>query len=116
MNKITHNRRALMRDYKDRKIEAGIYAVHCEPTGQVWVGGTPDLSTRQSGVWFALRMGGHPSASLQAAWTRHGAGAFGFEALEVVDDEGLEAIGRAALLVERREHWRAALDAEGLRR
>jgi hypothetical protein len=34
----------------------------------------------------------------------------------VVDDKGLERLGRASLLVERREHWREALQAEGLRR
>jgi hypothetical protein len=116
MDKIANNRRALARDYKDRKVEAGVYAIRCAPTGQVWIGGTPDLATRQNGVWFALRMGGHSCASLQAAWTEHGEGAFGFEVLEVIDDKGLESMGRAALLVERREHWRAALGAEGLRR
>jgi hypothetical protein len=116
MENTTHDRRALVRGYKDRVIEAGVYAIRCAPTGQVWIGGTPDLAIRQNGVWFALRMGGHPSASLQAAWTEHGELAFGFEVLEVIDDRGLEKIGRAALLVERREHWRAALGAEGLRR
>ena len=112
----TNNRRALVRDYKDREIQAGVYAVRCAPTGEVWIGGTPDLSTRQNGVWFSLRMGGHASASLQAAWNTHGEAAFGFEVLEVLDDEGLERLGRASLLVERREHWREALQAEGLRR
>ena len=112
----TNNRRALVRDYKDREVQAGVYAVRCAPTGEVWIGGTPDLSTRQSGVWFALRMGGHASTSLQTAWNAHGEAAFGFEVLEVLDDKGLERLGRASLLVERREHWREALQAEGLRR
>jgi len=112
----TNNRRALVRDYKDRAVQAGIYAVRCATTGEVWIGGTPDLSTRQNGVWFALRTGGHTSPTLQQAWNAHGEGAFGFEVLEVLDDEGLERLGRASLLVERREHWRATLHAEGLRR
>jgi hypothetical protein len=110
------DRRTLVRDYKDREVEAGIYAIRCAPTGEVWIGGTPDLSTRRNGVWFSLRMGGHTSPSLQAAWTLHGEAAFVFEVLEVLDDEGLERLGRASLLVERREHWRASLKAEGLRR
>lgn len=110
------DRRTLVRDYKDREVEAGIYAIRCAPTGELWIGGTPDLSTRQNGVWFSLRMGGHTSPSLQAAWTLHGEAAFAFEVLEVLDDEGLERLGRASLLVERREHWRASLQAEGLRR
>ncbi|MDR7116956.1 GIY-YIG nuclease family protein [Caulobacter sp. BE254] len=112
----TNDRRALVRDYKDREIQAGIYAVRCATTGEVWIGGTPDLSTRQNGVWFALRTGGHTSPTLQQAWNAHGEAAFGFEVLEVLDDKGLERLGRASLLVERREHWRASLHAEGLRR
>jgi hypothetical protein len=112
----TNNRRALVRDYKEREVQAGIYAVRCATTGEVWIGGTPDLSTRQNGVWFALRMGGHTSPNLQQAWNAYGEAAFGFEVLEVLDDKGLERLGRASLLVERREHWRTTLHAEGLRR
>ncbi|WP_425483789.1 GIY-YIG nuclease family protein [Caulobacter soli] len=111
-----NDRRALMRAYRERKVEAGIYAIRCATTGEVWIGGTPDLSTRQSGVWFALRTGGHTSRTLQEAWNAHGEAAFAFEVLEVLDDEGLERLGRASLLVERREHWRTTLHAEGLRR
>ena len=112
----TKHRRALVRDYKEREVQAGIYAVRCVTTGEVWVGGTPDLSTRQNGVWFALRMGGHTSPTLQQAWNAHGEAAFGFEVLEVIDDKGLERLGRASLLAERRQHWLTALNAEGLRR
>ncbi len=112
----TNNRRALVRDYKDRAVQAGVYAVRCAPTGEVWIGGTPDLSTRQNGVWFSLRTGGHTSPSLQSAWNTHGEAAFGFEVLEVLDEKGLERLGRASLLVERREHWRETLQGEGLRR
>jgi hypothetical protein len=110
------DRRDLVRDYKNREVEAGIYAIRCAPTGEVWVGGTPELATRQSGVWFSLRMGGHSSISLRAAWKAHGEAAFSFEVLEVLDDKTLEQLGRASWLAERREHWRTALGAEGLRR
>lgn len=115
METMSH-RRALVREYKEREVQAGIYAIRCTITEEVWIGGTPDLSTRQSGVWFALRTGGHTSPTLQQAWNLHGEAAFGFEVLEVLDDKGLERLGRASLLVERREHWRAMLHAEGLRR
>ena len=116
METTSNHRRALVRDYKDRQVQAGIYAIRRLATDEVWIGGTPDLATRESGVWFSLRMGGHSSKSLQAAWNTHGRAAFGFEVLEVLDDKGLEQLGRASLLVERREHWRTVLNAEGLRR
>lgn len=111
-----NNRRALVRDYKEREVQAGIYAVRCAPTGAVWVGGAPDVSTRQNGVWFTLRMGGHSCANLQAAWKTHGEAAFAFEVVEVLDDQKLERLGKASLLAERKAHWRATLNAEGLLR
>lgn len=107
-------RKALLRAYKDRKVEAGVYAVRCLVSGEVWVGATPDLSTRQSGVWFTLRLGSHREPSLQAAWNAHGADAFAFEPIETIDAEGLDAFGRASRLKDRRDHWIEAMNARGL--
>lgn len=107
-------RKALLRAYKERKVEAGIYAVRCLTTGQAWVGATADLSTRQNGIWFSLRQGSHREPSLQAAWAAHGVDAFAFEPVEAVDAEGLDRFGRDSRLKERRAHWIAALNATGL--
>ena len=107
-------RKALLRAYKERKVEAGIYAVRCVATDQAWVGATADLATRQNGVWFSLRQGSHREKSLQAAWNAHGAEAFLFEPVEAIDVEGLDRFGRDSRLKERREHWIAALNATGL--
>jgi predicted GIY-YIG superfamily endonuclease len=107
-------RKALLRDYKERKVAAGIYAVRCATTGEVWVGATPDLSTRQNRVWFSLRLGSHQEPTLQAAWNTHGADALVFEAVESIDSEGLDSFGRASRLKDRREHWIEALNAKGL--
>jgi len=111
-----NDRRALVREYKEREVQAGIYAIRCAQTGEVWVGGVSNVSSRQNGVWFTLRMGGHSCAGLQAAWTTHGEAAFSFEVLEVLDDKTLERLGKASLLAERRQHWIATLNAEGLLR
>jgi hypothetical protein len=107
-------RKALLRAYKERKVEAGIYAVRCLTTGQAWVGSTADLATRQNGIWFSLRRGSHRERSLQAAWTAHGGEAFAFEPVEAIDAEGLDKFGRDSRLKERRAHWIAALNATGL--
>ncbi len=107
-------RKALLREYKERKVVAGVYAVRCVASGQAWVGATPDLSTRQNGVWFSLRLGSHRDKTLQAAWNTHGADAFVFEAIEAVDTEGLDRFGRDSRLKERRAHWITALNATGL--
>ncbi|HJV42320.1 GIY-YIG nuclease family protein [Caulobacter sp.] len=107
-------RKALLRAYKERKVEAGIYAVRCSSTNEVWIGATPDLATRQSGVWFSLRQGSHREPALQSAWNAHGAEAFVFEPVEIVDAEGLDRFGRDSRLKERRKHWIEALNARGL--
>ena len=111
-----NGRKALMRDYRDRKVEAGIYAVRCTATHQVWVGATPDLSTRRNGLWFTLTHGTHSDKALQAAWSAHGEANFAFEPLEAIDDEALGPLGRASLLKDRRSAWMVALDARGLNR
>jgi hypothetical protein len=107
-------RKALLREYKERKVEAGIYAVRCVVSGEAWVGATPDLSTRQNGVWFSLRQGSHRERSLQAAWNTHGPDAFVFEPVETVDVEGLDGVMRNSRLKDRRAHWIAVLNAMGL--
>ncbi len=107
-------RKALLRAYRERKVEAGVYAVRCQASGEVWIGATPDLATRQSGVWFTLRLGSHREPTLQAAWNAHGNEAFAFEALETIDVEGLDAFGRASRLKDRRDHWIGTLNARGL--
>lgn len=107
-------RKALLREYKERKVEAGIYAVRCVVTGEAWIGATPDLSTRQNGVWFSLRQGSHRERSLQAAWNVHGPDAFVFEPVETVDVEGLDGVMRNSRLKDRRAHWIATLNATGL--
>lgn len=107
-------RKALLREYKERRVEAGVYAVRCAATGASWVGATPDLSTRRNGIWFSLKLGSHREKSLQAAWNTHGPDAFAFEAIEVVDVDGLDRAMRASRLNDRRAHWIATLNATGL--
>lgn len=107
-------RKALLREYRERKVEAGIYAVRCVPTGQLWIGATPELATRQNGIWFSLRLGSHREKTLQEAWKIHGADAFAFETVEVVDIEGLDGVMRGSRLKDRRAHWIETLKATGL--
>jgi hypothetical protein len=92
------DRKAAIAAYKERKVEAGIYAVRCTASDQVWVGSAPDLSTIQNRLWFTLRQGSNPHRSLQAAWAAHGEEAFSFEAVErLTDDDDPNYIRTAAL-------------------
>ena len=105
------NRRQAARDYKERKVALGIFAVRCVATGEAWVGVSRDLAKQQNRIWFGLKTGGHPNRALQAAWTQHGEAAFSFEVLEAAQAEDLSEYGRGNLLKARDAHWRAELTA-----
>lgn len=106
-------RKAAIAAYKERKVEAGIYGVRCTPTGQQWVGSTPNLGTIWNRLAFTLRQGSNTHRSLQAAWSAHGAGAFGFEILERIEAEELAYL-RDRVLRERLAHWAGTLGAQAI--
>lgn len=104
------DRKAAIEAYKKRKSTAGVFAVRCVVSGEIWVGRTPDLDMIQNRIWFTLRTGAHPSRSLSAAWSAHGSDSFAFEALERLDEEESPHF-RDALLAERAAYWRSKLGA-----
>ncbi|WP_310539261.1 GIY-YIG nuclease family protein [Phenylobacterium sp.] len=105
-------RRERLRDYKERKSVAGVYAVRCGPTGEVWTAGSRNIDAQQNSLWFSLRNGGHINRVLQAAWTAHGVAGFSFEVLERIDGEALTPGGMIDALKARERHWLAALGAK----
>jgi len=99
--------------YKERKSVAGVYCVRCAASGEAWVGQCRDLDKISNRLWFTLRTGAHPIASLQQAYREHGPEAFAFETVESApDDEPAFALDR--FLKERVEHWRTALAARAI--
>ncbi len=104
-------RREAIRDFKEKKTVAGVYAVRCALSGEVWVAGAPNVEPQHQRHWFGLRIGGHHNRTMQAAWNAHGSEAFSFEILERLDDEDLTPLGRADLIKARERHWLAALGA-----
>ena len=106
--------RQVVRDYKDRKVSQGIFAVRCAATGETWVGKSRNLDQQQNRIWFGLRAGGYINPAVQAAWKANGEGAFTFEVLETIEDADLSDYSRANLLKERDAHWRAQLGAPKL--
>jgi hypothetical protein len=81
--------KAAIAAFKERKVEAGIYAVQCGGSGQTWVGSAPDISTIKNRLWFTLRQGQCLHQSLQDAWIAYGAEAFTFELIERLEDENI---------------------------
>jgi hypothetical protein len=113
----TEDKKAARAAYKERKQVAGIFAIRCAPSGEVWVGQTLTLLTNQNRLWFMLTHGRpeslHEMASLRAAWNAHGSDSLSFEELERIDDEEIlsSPYVRDTLLKERLAHWRATLNA-----
>lgn len=99
--------------FKERKSVAGIYAVRCPPSGQAWVGQSPNLLSVQNRILFMLKFGNDDLSGLQTAWRRHGTESIRFEELERLEDEELVYV-RDKLLKERLAHWGAKLGAAQL--
>src|SRR5512146_299824 len=108
------SRREAIRQYKEHKPEAGVFALRCAATGEAWVGISKNLGQQQNGIFFSLRHGGYPNPAAQAAWNAHGAEAFSFDVLEAIDAGGLSAMGLETQLKDRDRHWREMLGAPKL--
>ena len=104
------SRKQAIREFKERKVSRGIFAVRCIATGTVWVDSSPNLGAAENSLWFCLRIGSHINKGLQAECDTHGKEAFRFEVLETLDDD-VSALALGDLLKERRRHWLAELGA-----
>lgn len=109
----TPDRKASIAAYKERKRNAGVFAVHCQPSGETWVGSAPDLGTIQNRIWFTLKHGGTGNAGMKAAYAAHGEAGLRFEILETIDDEADDYI-RGKILASRAAHWREKLAGQPL--
>lgn len=106
-------RKAAIAAYKERKPAWGVFAVICRATGEAWVGQSRHIDTQMNGLWFGLKLGSCPFASLQAAWTRYGEGEFRFEELERLRDD-FPVTGAAHELKRRQALWLIRLRAQAL--
>jgi hypothetical protein len=104
------DRKAAIREYKEHKVERGIFALRCAATGRVWVELAPNLGSAGNAELFQLRLGAHRNPELQAEWNAQGEAAFTFEVLERLDEDVAPAAVKD-LLKERKAHWMAALGA-----
>jgi hypothetical protein len=104
-------RKAVQMAWREREVEAGIFAFR-GPEG-VWVGASRTLDAAENRVRFLLRMGACRTPGLQAAWDTAGEDAFRCEVLERFDPE-LSEMARAGLLKERAAAWRERLGARAI--
>ena len=107
------SRRDAVRQYKERKVPVGIFALRSLATGETFVGASRNLDGQRNSSLFSLRLGSHRNKAMQGAYNAAGGEAgFEFVILEQLQDEELGPIGRDTWLKERERHWRAELSAQ----
>lgn len=107
----TTSRKDLIANYKEQPTIAGVFAVICSATGEVWVGQSRHIDTQQNSVWFSLKQGSSPFASMQKAWNEHGEAAFRFEQLDRLSPD-LSDLARKDELKKRAGLWAARLEGK----
>ena len=78
------DRKALLRDYKERVVAMGVYRVISKSTGNSLVAASTDVNAILNRHLAQLRMSAHPNRALQADWTAHGPDSFAFEVLDTL--------------------------------
>lgn len=109
------DRKAVIREFKERKPVRGIYALRCTATNRVWVGATPNLGAAENAQLFTLRHASHRNLALQADWDAHGESAFSYEVLETLDDDTAPMLVHD-LLKRKLQEWADRLSAPTLLR
>jgi hypothetical protein len=109
----SQSRKTAVAAFKARAPAHGVFAVICRATGEAWVGRSQHVDVQRNGIWFALRLGTSPFASLQAAWRAHGEDAFTYEELERLRDD-FPDVARAGELKARQALWQARLHASAI--
>jgi hypothetical protein len=109
----TAERREAARRFKERKPNAGAYAIRCTATGRTWVDATPNLDAARNRFAFSLHHGTHFNRALQEELKARGEQAFHFEILEKFEDD-VPALAISDLLKEKKTRWVARLQAEKL--
>jgi hypothetical protein len=97
------SRKEAIREFKERKVARGVFAVRCSASGHVWVDSSPNLNAAENSLWFCLRIGSHINKALQAEWETHGKDAFRYEVLETLSDD-VSPLALKDLLKEKRRH------------
>lgn len=107
-------KRDLIRAYKEKTPQRGVFAVRCSATGEVWAMASMNLEAQQRSIWFMLKSDSHVNRALQQAWDTHGEQAFHFEILATLDDAERSDYALKADLKELETTWLEKLCAAKL--
>lgn len=77
-------RKELKQQYKETKIQAGVYQIRNTKNQKIFIGSTSNLKT-MAGQRMQLEGGIHRNKMLQKEWKEFGEEAFVFEVLEILE-------------------------------
>ncbi|KOP77685.1 GIY-YIG nuclease family protein [Cytobacillus solani] len=79
-------KKELKQQYKEIKIEAGIFQIKNTKNNKIFIGSTRNLKTL-NGTKFALENGAYTNKMLQKEWSEYGKDAFEMEVLEILKEK-----------------------------
>jgi hypothetical protein len=109
MTSSSTRQRDLKRAYKERPKPAGVFQIKNTATGKMLLGSSLNLDGSLNRHRFMLVHGSHYNKAMQAEWKAHGAAAFRFEILAVVEIRDDPAFNLADALAALEARWIAEI-------
>lgn len=108
------NKKGLIKEYKNKKHPAGLFAVRNKPENKMFIGPSLNLPAKLRGIKFELEMGSHAFSNLAQDYKRLGKDNFEIfilDEIEVKDDTERELRNELETL---ENMWIEKLKAEGV--
>lgn len=108
------NKKELIKEYKNQKHPAGIFAVRNKPDNKMFIGNSLNLPAKIRGITFELELGSHAYHHLSEDYKRLGKDQFEIFVLDemIVKDETEKELKRELETLE--EMWVEKLKGEGI--
>ena len=108
------NKKELIKEYKNQKQPAGIFAVKNKPENKMFIGNSLNLPAKIRGITFELEMGSQVFSNLAGDYKRLGKGQFEISILDEIEikDETEKELKKELETLE--EMWVEKLRAEGV--
>ncbi|XRG77881.1 GIY-YIG nuclease family protein [Rossellomorea sp. GAMAL-10_SWC] len=107
-------KKELKMQYKETKVQAGIYQIKNVKNQKIFIVSTKNLKTI-NGKKFELEAGSCTNKTLQQEWNEYGKESFVFEELEILKEEDISPLGIKGDLKRLEEKWLEKLQPYGER-
>ena len=108
------NKKEIIKEYKNQKHPAGIFAVKNKPENKMFIGNSLNLPAKIRGITFELEMGKHAYSNLAEDFKRLGKDQFEISILDEIElkDETEKELKKVLEAFE--EMWVEKLKSEGI--